>query len=303
MRLGKRSVSALIVALAATATGSAQPAPPALGRTMVGEVVEYVVSTGETFDTIGARLGVDPTAIARRNTRWVRASLAAGTKLTVDAHRTVPTALDRGLLINVAQKRLFLHGEDGSITVMPAGLGRSTWPTPLGQFQVIRKEVDPTWDVPLSIQEEMQRLGRPVVTRVPPGPQNPLGHLWIGLSLPNIGIHGTNAPSSVPGYTTHGCIRLSSEHISVLFDRVSIGDTGVVIHESALLTRYDGRVFAEVHPDAYGVRSDALQVLQAAADYLSIRDQVNWRLVTDVVRRSEGLAIDVTAAFRRAEDR
>ena len=89
---------------------------------------------------------------------------------------------------------------------MPAAVGRSTWPTPSGEFHVAHKEVNPIWDVPPSIQEEMRRLGRPVVPRISPGPENPLGDLWIGLSLPNIGIHGTNAPDTVPGYTTHGCI-------------------------------------------------------------------------------------------------
>lgn len=266
-----------------------------LGRMLVNEVVEYVVAEGETFDTIGARLGVDSTAIARRNTRWVRARLPAGMKLIVEAHRTVPASVEQGILINVPQKMLFVLSENGFVTTVPVAVGQRDWPTPTGAFYVTRKEENPTWEVPLSIQEEMKRQGRPVATRVPPGPQNPLGEYWIGLSFPNMGIHGTTAPSSVPGYTTHGCIRVGSDQIKALFDRVTIGVFGEIIYEPTLLTRHDGRFFVEAHPDVYAIRPNALLALEAAADQLGVRDRIDWRRVNDVVRLREGLAIDVTA--------
>jgi L,D-transpeptidase ErfK/SrfK len=290
-----RALSILLIGATLSVPASAQPLPAALGRTMAGEIVEYVVSAGETFETIGDRLAIEPLAIARRNTRWVHAPLVAGMKLTVDAHRIVPGGLDRGIIVSVAQNRVFLLDVDGSIVAMPAGVGRSAWPTSAGAFHVIKKEVDPTWDVPPSIQEEMKRLGRPVVTRMLPGPDNPLGKFWIGLSLPNLGIHGTNAPSTVPGYTTHGCIRLSAGHIELLFERVDLGTPGIVVHEPAFLTRHDNRIFVEVHRDLYGHRPDVLRALEAAADYLGVRDHVDWRRVHEITRLREGLAIDVTA--------
>jgi L,D-transpeptidase ErfK/SrfK len=268
-----------------------------LGRAMVGAVVDYVVAAGDTFETIADRFGVDPTALARRNTRWVHAPLLAGMKLTLEVHRTVPafrSGLAHGILINIPQKLLFLIEQDGTITAIPVGLGQRDWPTPTGTFHVARKEIDPTWDVPLSIQQEMKRLGRPVVTRVPPGPQNPLGKYWIGLSLPNLGIHATNAPASVPGHTTHGCIRLGSEHMAFLFDRVTVGAPGEIIYEPVLLTRHDGRFFVEAHPDVYGRRPRAPQELLTVAETVGVHQSIDWSLVNDVVRRREGLAVDVT---------
>jgi L,D-transpeptidase ErfK/SrfK len=286
----------LLVMLFASGAGAASDGQPAaVGRTVVDEVVDYVVAAGETFETIGHRVGVDPRAIARRNTRWVLAPLSAGTRLVVDAHRIVPGVIDRGIVVSVAQNRVFLLDVDGSIVSMPAAVGHSTWPTPSGEFHVVHKEVNPTWEVPPSIQDEMRALGQPVVPRFPPGPDNPLGDLWIGLSLPNIGIHGTNAPATVPGYTTHGCIRLREPDIKRLFDRVEIGTTGVVVYEPALLTRHEGRIYAEIHRDVYRHRPDLLSALHAAAEYLGVRDQVDWKRVETVLRLHEGFAIDVTA--------
>jgi L,D-transpeptidase ErfK/SrfK len=225
----------------------------------------------------------------------VLAPLAAGTRLVVDAHRIVPGVFDRGIVVSVGQNRVFLVDADGSIRSMPAAVGRSTWPTPSGEFQVVRKEVNPTWVVPPSIQDEMRQLGHPVAPQIPPGPDNPLGDLWIGLSLPNIGIHGTNAPSTVPGYTTHGCIRLRASDIRLLFERVDVGTAGVVIYEPGLLMRHDGRIYVEIHRDVYGLRPDALRSLQNAAEYAGLRDRIDWPRVVEAIRLQEGFAIDVTA--------
>jgi L,D-transpeptidase ErfK/SrfK len=298
--LRMRALTIFLVAVALSQPASGQPPPAALGRTMTGETVEYVVSAGETFESIGDKLGVDALAIARRNTRWVHAPLVAGMKLTVDVHRTVPGGLDRGIIVSVAQNRVFLLDVE-SIVSMPAGVGRSAWPTPSGEFFVIKKEVNPTWDVPPSIQEEMRRLGRRVVKRIPPGPNNPLGEYWVGLSLPNLGIHGTNAPSTVPGYSTHGCIRLSAGHIKLLFERVEVGTPGVIVRQPAFLTRHDGRIFVEVQRDLYGHDPDVLDSLEAAAAYLGVRDHVDWRRVQDAIRVREGLAINVTAKWHLPE--
>jgi L,D-transpeptidase ErfK/SrfK len=215
-------------------------------------------------------------------------------KLSIEAHRLVPAGYAEGIVVNVPQLRLFAAAVDGSAIAVPSAVGRPSWPTPAGSFNVVQKEIDPTWDVPPSIQEEMRRLGKPPVARVPPGPANPLGAYWIGLSLPNIGIHGTNAPTSVPGFTTHGCIRVGPEAIALLFDSVAVGTPGEIIYEPVLLAKHDGRLFVEAHRDVYGRRPDALETLAAAADELGARERIDWGSVKDVVRRREGIAIDVT---------
>ena len=61
-------------------------------------------------------------------------------------------------------------------------------------------------------------------TVVPPGPQNPLGPRWIGLSLKGYGIHGTNSPRSIGGAKSHGCIRMRNKDVEELIDLVRIGD-------------------------------------------------------------------------------
>ncbi len=165
----------------------------------------------------------------------------------------------------------------------------------MGPFTVIEKKENPTWNVPLSIQSEMRREGKPVITMMPPCPANPLGNYFIRLSLPNIGIHGTNAPSSICQFRTHGCIRLHPDDVCALFGGVSVGDAGRIVYEPMLMARVsDGRVFVEVHRDIYHRAPAALAQLHDVADRAARTTTIDWDLVADVVRQREGLAVDVT---------
>ena len=67
----------------------------------------------------------------------------------------------------------------------------------------------------------MRREDKVVLTQVPPGPENPLGKHWVGLSIPGIGIHGTLAPASIYHFQSHGCIRLHPATTLPRFSRKS----------------------------------------------------------------------------------
>jgi len=210
-------------------------------------------------------------------------------------HIVPPAGDDTALVINVPQRMLFRFEGGLAVAAHRVGVGRRDWPTPLGAFQVIAKEVDPTWDVPVSIQEEMRRLGQKPVTQVPPGPNNPLGSRWIGLSLRNIGIHGTTSPSSVYRASTHGCIRLDAPAIAALYEDVEIGDRGRVIYEPVLLVQTDAGVLLEAHPDIYRrARVPALEYVAREAAALGITGRVDWALVARVVRERRGMPVDVS---------
>ncbi len=58
---------------------------------------------------------------------------------------------------------------------------------------------------------------------VPPGPDNPLGTRWMGLSAPGVGIHGTDEPTSIGYSASHGCIRMQVPDAEWLFDHVDVG--------------------------------------------------------------------------------
>ena len=260
---------------------------------LTGNVFSYVVRPQDTLSIIGARFGVPVSTLIVLNHLQQPNRLVVDQTLVVDNRHLASFESSNPLLINVAQRMLYLAHADG-VEAYPIAVGRPDWPTPLGPFSIRSKETNPAWDVPISIQEEMRRRGQPVVTRVPPSPDNPLGQHWIGLSLSSLGLHGTNAPSSIYRYASHGCIRLLPANVADLFQRVSIGMSGVIVYEPVQAALIDGRVFVEAHRDVYRRASDAMSVVRARAERDGFGALADWQRIGEVVRQRLGIAVDVT---------
>lgn len=290
----------------------------AWGTTLTDGLRTHTVRAGESLGLIGARHGISTTLIGRDNGLDRNARLKPGQTLSIDARHIVPVpkaapgsaglppsaqeadgpggAAGRdAILVNVPQKMLF-HLSEGRLNgAYPIGAGRPDWPTPRGAFTVVDLQVDKPWIVPPSIQREMAREGKEVLTRVEPGPDNPLGRHWIGLSIPGIGIHGTNAPASVYTLRSHGCIRLHPDDVAELHGRVSRGTAGEIVYHPVLIAGLpDGRVFIEAHPDAYRLAPDPKSGLRALADSRGLAGRIDWARVADVLRARDGIARDVT---------
>jgi L,D-transpeptidase ErfK/SrfK len=261
---------------------------------LVGGEWTYTTRSGDSLTGIAARHGVDVKVIAERNGLENPSSLAPGQLLWIDNRHIVPPANGLEIIINVPQRMLF-YFRDGAVSRhYPIAAGKRSWPTPLGMFEIMIAETDPVWDVPPSIQAEMLRQGRPVVTKVLPGPDNPLGKYWLGLSLSGIGIHGTNTPSSIYSLPSHGCIRLHPDDIAYLFTHVGVGTRGMVVYEPVLIARIGNSVFLEAHPDLYAKEPMSLAKVRGIAEAEGFGGIVDWELAEAVIQKREGIARDVT---------
>ena len=94
--------------------------------------------------------------------------------------------------------------------------GQAIYPTPLGRFEIVTKQVNPWWYPPAS----PWAAG---LSPVPPGPGNPLGTRWMGLSAPGVGIHGTPDAASIGYSASHGCIRMRIPDAETVFAHVEVG--------------------------------------------------------------------------------
>jgi L,D-transpeptidase ErfK/SrfK len=287
------SVAAILIALA-----TAAPAAQRADYPIAGSVFTHAVRGGDTWTSLGARFGVDPSTLAAQNGRLPKHALRPGDLLRIDNRHLVPAGRPDGITINIPQRRLFVVRDGVLMASYPIGLGKPTWPTFTGPFAIAVKEIDPVWDVPPSIQEEMRRTGRKVLTRVGPGPSNPLGRYWLGLTVPGYGIHGTVAPSSIYRFQSHGCIRLHNEDVETLFAQVSVGTPGESIYEPVLL-RVDGdAILLEAHRDIYNRARDAESRVVAHAATLGVEDRLDLYAVRQVLHRRDGQPHAVEAEER-----
>lgn len=269
-----------------------------------GQRFQYTVQSGDFLLKIGARFGVSARVIATDNGLRYEGYIYPDQKLWIDNRHIVPSlqqpdgqgnsSQGDGLYINLPQRMLYLIRGGHLQAAYPVGLGKPSWPTPMGCFKVTGKEQDKEWRVPLSIQQEMADSGQEVKKVVPAGPDNPLGSHWLELSLPAIGIHGTTAPSSIYRFQSHGCIRLHPEDIEALYEQVEPGLSGQIVYEPVLLAEIDGRIYLEAHEDIYDKGGADFETLQRMAAEHGLTDRIDWSLAYEVLTGFEGVARDVT---------
>lgn len=153
--------------------------------------------------------------------RIIRA-LRTGTRepiaLKVEAIKPEVTADSFGpvIVIRRGSNRLQLFEGERSWRTFPVATGTAAYPTPLGQWSIIDMQRHPWWRPPPS---DWAKGLKPV----PPGPGNPLGTRWMGLSAPAVGIHATPDASSVGYSASHGCVRMYVSDAEWLFEQVNIG--------------------------------------------------------------------------------
>jgi lipoprotein-anchoring transpeptidase ErfK/SrfK len=114
---------------------------------------------------------------------------------------------------------------DGPALVRRFGVatGASDYPTPLGNYSIATKQMNPWWVPPPD--SEWAKDAKPI----PPGPGNPLGTRWMGLTAPLVGIHGTPDAASIGYSASHGCIRMRVPEAEWLFSRVNVGTPVLIV--------------------------------------------------------------------------
>lgn len=152
----------------------------------------------------------------------------------------------RLIVVSLEDRKLALV-EDGQVKkVYSVAVGKPSTPSPVGTFTIARRAANPTY----------HHNGKTVL----PGPGNPVGTRWMGLSISGYGIHGTNEPNSIGKAASHGCIRMARADLEEFYALVAVGDTVELIGERNEET---AKLFGD--PQKPAIAPAAQPVLTAAA--------------------------------------
>lgn len=151
----------------------------------------YVIRRGDTIGAIASSFGVSSQEILRINPELDPRRLTIGQIICIPL---APSPIE--IIVNVGAKRLTVYKNGNIFREYIVATGKPETPTPIGNFEIINKEIDP---------------GGPYGTR------------WLGLSAKGYGIHGTNNPASIGTAASNGCIRMYNEDIEALFDITVVG--------------------------------------------------------------------------------
>ncbi len=264
--------------------------PAAKWKTVIGWLhQQHTVAEGETLLDIARNFGLGWNEIEILYPNIDPWLPDPGTKLAMPVCWILPSGKHEGIVINIPEMRLYRYiPGTNMVETYPVGIGTEEFQTPLGDYQVVERQKNPVWTVPPSLRQKYN------FTSMPPGPRNPLGAYWLGLSAHHIGIHGTNFPWAVGRQVSRGCIRLYPEDIKRLFPEVALGTKVHIIYEPVKVGVIDGDIYIEVHPDAEGkTTNDLHQIAMDRLQKLGKQCYVSYDLVKKAIQDKNGMPVRI----------
>jgi L,D-transpeptidase ErfK/SrfK len=266
-------------------------------QTVVGTIRSHSVAGGETLLDIARHYGLgfnELSILYPEVDPWIP---EVGSVMNIPTQWVLPSTKYHEIVINLAELRLYrFFPRSKMVKTYPIGIGEVRFETPEGAYSVTAKEIDPVWIVPDSLRKYHDFIS------LPPGPRNPLGKYWIGLSRRGYGIHGTNFPWCVGRMVSRGCIRLYPEDIVQLFHEVSAGTVVEVVYQPVKVGIKGEQVFVEVHPDIYGkgvdMEGDARKGLLA----LGCLDHIFVQKLEAALKQQDGVPVEIGTIRKGGEE-
>ena len=178
--------------------------------------------SGRTIDAARLRADIATVLVSSLHDRTLTAPVKTVSPTVTDDELAdrypVVLTIDRGNF------RLSLFKKLQRVKAYPIAVGQVGLETPAGLYKIQNKAVNPAWHVPNS------DWAGALAGKVIPGgaPDNPIKARWLGV-YDGVGVHGTDARSSIGTNASHGCIRMLIEDVEKLYDQVPIG-TPIFIH-------------------------------------------------------------------------
>lgn len=194
-------------------------------RAPVDAEVIGATSAGPRFSAARTGLAVDQTTMRAALEQVVQIGERAPLELVTHPVAPSRTVARFGPVIVVTRSSnsLRLYNGRSLVRTFAVATGQAIYPTPSGVWRVADKQRNPWWYPP--VQDDWAKGLKPV----PPGPGNPLGTRWMGLNAAGVGIHGTDADTSIGYSLSHGCIRMHVPDAEWLFEHVHVGTPVVIL--------------------------------------------------------------------------
>ena len=146
----------------------------------------------------------------------------AGETITVLNNRAPLNQRINRVVANKADQTLYAYNGDKLVATYPTTVGSDSTPSPQGTFKIINKVKMPWYRATVGEGSQKQ------IHMLPPGPNNPVGVVWMGLSKPSYGLHGSPKPEGISRQASAGCVRLTNWDVLEVYANIENGATVVL---------------------------------------------------------------------------
>jgi lipoprotein-anchoring transpeptidase ErfK/SrfK len=176
-------------------------------------------------EKLGERFHVNPTLLVRINPG--KSFLKAGQQIMVpNVAREYSVPADK-VVVSKNNRTVSAYGADGKLLAeYPATMGSEHDPLPIGDWKITEVDHYPWFHYNPALFWDAK--AKDAKTKIPPGPNNPVGVAWLGLSKEHYGIHGSPEPSRIGHTESHGCIRMTNWDAEELSKMVKVGTPAIL---------------------------------------------------------------------------
>jgi len=267
---------------------------PDAQNNIIGHVQWTQALPGDTFDKIGRRYDLGYLELMESNPTIDPVHPIPGTIIVLPSRFILPPGPRKGLVINLAELRAYYYPPHRHIVhTYPVGIGREGWDTPLGDSWIAQKIIDPVWQVPTSIRKDRAKDGVHLPSKVPPGPDNPLGGYAMRLKQETYLIHGTNSSEGIGRRSSAGCIRMFPEDIEELFPQMKRKERVFIMDSPYKIGWAGDKLYLEVHTPLQWQPGLELTYIAAVKAYVQKNIQINnARIVNIQLEKINAIARD-----------
>jgi lipoprotein-anchoring transpeptidase ErfK/SrfK len=197
-----------------------------LASTWLGKSEQARLEYETVLELIAERHHAHPNLMRRLNPSVNWSAVNAGASIIVPSvDREAPAAKAAFIRIRLAERTLqAFDANERLLAHFPCSIAARVEKRPVGELRVEIIAPNPNYTFNPEVfpeSAEARELGRKLI--LPPGPNNPVGTVWIGLDRPGYGIHGTPRPEDVGRTESHGCFRLANWNAEYLLQLVTVG--------------------------------------------------------------------------------
>jgi hypothetical protein len=187
------------------------------------------------------------------------------------------------IIINLPAMTLSLYNKGLVTATFPIAIGNSVSPSQLGPTYIINKVANPTYYPP-----DWAKKG---LKPIPPGPDNPVGTMWMGLERKGYGIHGTNNPASIGTAASGGCIRMYNADAEQLASIVPIGTPVNFVYEPLLvwIDPVTGWPCIQVYKDIYRIKQPSIDSVLTQLSDLGVIGNVHEEILAAIIKAASGV--------------
>jgi lipoprotein-anchoring transpeptidase ErfK/SrfK len=197
-----------------------------VGKTWLEKSQQSALDYETILELVAEKSHAHPKLVKLLNPGVDWTNMIPGTSLTVpDAAYPEPETQAAFIIINLAEKTLEAFDENTNLLAhFPCSIAKHVEKRPVGDLHVAAVAPNPnyTFDPAVFPEEpEAQQIKTRLI--IPPGPNNPVGTVWISLDKPGYGMHGTPKPEDVGRTESHGCFRLANWNAEYLLKLAWVG--------------------------------------------------------------------------------